>query len=394
MLPQVAVVHPSLNFRGGAERVAIAIIQALKEEGATVSLVTIDRTDWGELNKYFGIKTQVDREYFIDPSLNLSKLSINPFNAGSLVIKFMWLVRSLKSDIVVNAYGDLDILNNLADVVYEGMPYSLAREYRGIMPKIMKKWYTQFAYNIMNILVRQVMRKDPVFIANSNFTKDILVKSYRRKSRICVVYPPCNTGEINLSDKKKDIVLNMSRFSPGKSLEAIPYIARETERWKYVITGSTNEGSDNVVANLRLKAKELGVADRLEIYCNTPRQVLLRLMSEAKVYLSTMKNEMFGISIVEAMSSGCVPIVHRSGGPWKDVLEERQGYCGYSYSGYNEVAGFVRLLSDDQLFSTMSARSRERAQSFGPGVFRERFIQEFKKVLEAKYHANMKSSTK
>lgn len=393
MLPQVAVVHPSLNFKGGAERTALAIIQALKEEGISVSLVTIDRTDWGELSKYFGIRTQVDREYLIDTSLNLSKSSINPFKAGLLLIKFIGLIRSLKSDIVVSTYGDLDILNNLADMVYiGGMPFSLASDYRGNMPEIMKKGYTQFAYDIMNILIRLVIRKDPVLIANSSFTTDILVKSYRWKSRICVVYPPCDTGEINFSNKKKDIVLTMSRFSHGKSLEAIPYAARETERWKYVIAGSTREGSDNVVANLRLKAKELGVADRLEIYCNPPRQVLLELLSEAKVYLSLMKNEMFGISIVEAMSSRCVPIVHRSGGPWKDILEERQGYCGYSYCEYNEVAGFVRLLSDDQLFSTISARSRERAKSFGAGVFKERFIQEFKKVLEAKYPANTESS--
>ncbi len=355
--------------------------------------VTIDRTDWEELSKFIGIKTHVDREYLIDPSLNLSKLRINPFNAGLLVIKFIGLVRSLKSDIVISTYGDLDILNNLADIVYiGGMPFSLARDYRGNMPEIMKKGYTQFAYNIMNILVHLLMRKNPLLLANSSFTNDILVKSYRWKSRICVIYPPCDTGEINLPDKKRDMVLTMSRFLQGKGLEAIPHIARETERWKYVIVGSTKEGSDNVIANLRLKAKELGVADRLEIYYNAPRQVLLRLLSEAKVCLSLMKNEMFGISIVEGMSSGCVPIVHKSGGPWKDILEERQGHCGYSYCEYNEVAGFIRLLSDDQLFSTMSARSRERAQSFGPDVFRERFIQEFKKVLEAKYPASKESS--
>jgi glycosyltransferase involved in cell wall biosynthesis len=38
------------------------------------------------------------------------------------------------------------------------------------------------------------------------------------------------------------------------------------------------------------------------------------MLSLAKVYLHTMVGEHFGISIVEAMASGCIPISHNSGG--------------------------------------------------------------------------------
>jgi glycosyltransferase involved in cell wall biosynthesis len=38
------------------------------------------------------------------------------------------------------------------------------------------------------------------------------------------------------------------------------------------------------------------------------------MLAAAKVYLHTMVGEHFGISIVEAMASGCIPVSHNSGG--------------------------------------------------------------------------------
>jgi alpha-1,2-mannosyltransferase len=43
-----------------------------------------------------------------------------------------------------------------------------------------------------------------------------------------------------------------------------------------------------------------------------------------------MIGEHFGISVVEAMVSGLVPVVHSSGGPWLDILEQGKGGFGYN----------------------------------------------------------------
>ena len=52
-------------------------------------------------------------------------------------------------------------------------------------------------------------------------------------------------------------------------------------------------------------------------------------MAASKVGLHTMKQEHFGISIVEMMAAGMLTIAHKSGGPLKDILGSTEEMVGY-----------------------------------------------------------------
>jgi alpha-1,2-mannosyltransferase len=49
------------------------------------------------------------------------------------------------------------------------------------------------------------------------------------------------------------------------------------------------------------------------------------ILLNSKVYFHCAIDEHFGISVIEAMASGCVPIVHDSGGP-KEIVPEKFRY--------------------------------------------------------------------
>jgi glycosyltransferase involved in cell wall biosynthesis len=80
--------------------------------------------------------------------------------------------------------------------------------------------------------------------------------------------------------------------------------------------------------------------------------------------------EHFGISIVEAMSAGAVPVVLGVAGPAEVVVP---GVSGRHFVGLSDlVAQTVELIGDPAELSRLSAGAVERAQYFGLDAFAER----------------------
>ena len=75
---KVAVIHFSLNFVGGAEKLCLTTISALKSVGHSVTLITVERTDWATVQKNFAEYTMPDRELFLF-SAKLSKRLVPGF---------------------------------------------------------------------------------------------------------------------------------------------------------------------------------------------------------------------------------------------------------------------------------------------------------------------------
>ncbi len=71
---------------------------------------------------------------------------------------------------------------------------------------------------------------------------------------------------------------------------------------------------------------------------NKPRDEILKIFTSAKVGLHTMKEEHFGIAIVEMMSAGLVTIAHASGGPLHDIIGCSQEPIGYLCNSTEDFA--------------------------------------------------------
>ena len=94
-----------------------------------------------------------------------------------------------------------------------------------------------------------------------------------------------------------------------------------------------------------------------------------------------MPFEHFGISVVEAMSAGCVPVVNQSGGPWLDILDAKQGEYGFAYRSLKEAAEFVRILIDNEKFRRKIALNAfGRAKIFDRTVFMRKMIEVVEKI--------------
>jgi len=90
----------------------------------------------------------------------------------------------------------------------------------------------------------------------------------------------------------------------------------------------------------------------------------MELLRKAKIYLHPMKYEHFGITMVEAMASSLVPVVHKSGGLWTDIVEF--GRYGFGFKDTEEASNYIKdiiKLGEDELES-LRARYVAKATIF------------------------------
>ena len=173
---------------------------------------------------------------------------------------------------------------------------------------------------------------------------------------------------LSLGDRKEDVVLTVSRYTPEKRLEAVVQVASVVPEAEFYIVGSTSSYSGPVVSRLRATIDAIG-AGNVHLMFDVPRWKLEELYSVAKVYLHPPFPEHFGIAIAEGAAAGAVPVVYRDGGGWTDIASRIDQSLGYSSAG--EAAAIVRsLLRDEGRRRALAARAREVAKGFSYEAFK------------------------
>ena len=90
---------------------------------------------------------------------------------------------------------------------------------------------------------------------------------------------------------------------------------------KFWLLGTVRDEDDQqIVEGLKRQAQQLGIEDSIEFKINRSRNEIVEIFKQAKVAIHTMRNEHFGIAVVELMSAGIVTIAHKSAGPYYDII--------------------------------------------------------------------------
>lgn len=132
---------------------------------------------------------------------------------------------------------------------------------------------------------------------------------------------------------------------------------------KLFMVGTVRGDADQkIVDELKSSARDMGIQDRVEILTNQPRDKLVEIFSKSKVAMHTMKDEHFGIAVVELMSSGIVTVAHDSAGPKRDIIGSsatKVGYLAKSADQYSFIVKYALLNYDSE--DLLSLRQYARA---------------------------------
>ena len=102
------------------------------------------------------------------------------------------------------------------------------------------------------------------------------------------------------------------------------------------------------------------------------------MMSDANIGIHSMKDEHFGIGIVEMMASGLLTIAHKSGGPLLDIIKHQEN--GYLASDATEYAQIMLSIIHD-LSSSDLADIRSNARLDSDRFNDKKFVDGFDNVL-------------
>ena len=358
----VGVFHPVIDCCGGAEWVAINIINTLSAQGHKITILTDKFLNQAKIANVFNRTVSVDKQiifpFTIFPPTDYHNVYTNMIRSSIL---------KAKCDILVDTFSN-SVLPGM-DVSY--IHYPLLKRVETELSYLRNKIYFYPYKTFLSFFQKKIDEK--LFFANSGFTSNAIKTEFSTNSHI--LYPPVpneiflNQNATELDDQRENTVITIARISHEKNLQTIPHIAKFTHKdTTFVIAGLLD--SPAMLESLQKTIKKLEVSRKVKILANVERNRLNALLLKSKIYLHPTINEHFGVSIVEAMSSGCVPIVHNSGGPKEFVPRHLR------YESIEEAAQKI-----DKAIESWSPKEPYRiskhAQRFSERNFSDRFMKIF-----------------
>jgi glycosyltransferase involved in cell wall biosynthesis len=216
-------------------------------------------------------------------------------------------------------------------------------------------------------------------VANSEFTRTWIERLWGRRAGL--LFPPVSPIEPGAKDRT---VLTVGRFFPRgsghskKQLEMVRAFRSLCERglqgWTLHLVGGCEERGRPYLDEVRAAADGLPV----QLHVGATGAELRALYGQASIYWHATgldededrhpdRFEHFGITTVEAMSAGAVPVVIGAAGQAEVVRDGIDGLL------FEDLEGLVdrtwELVGDPDRLSELSVAARTRAADFGPDAF-------------------------
>ncbi len=263
----------------------------------------------------------------------------------------------------------------------------------GSLPFVDTKLFVHFQFpvewvNANSFVNRKKIQRVEKVICNSRFTKEFIDKEFSVQSE--VLYPPTywekDFPKVDLKDKK-NIILNVGRLSKlpdGTIFKKQDFLINAFKKivnkgvsnWEFVMVVSLLEEDRGILNYLRKLINGYPV----KIYENSPYEDLLKIYHDSKIYWHASgfgenlikhpeKAEHFGITTVEAMINGLVPIVINEGGQKEIVADGVDGYLFDSEKSLVEKT--LNLIKNKPLLNKLSKKTLEKGHNFTTDKFCE-----------------------
>ncbi len=266
-------------------------------------------------------------------------------------------------------------------------PHALGNDSECIPPLRDRLW-SRLRASFNRWKMRSCLKSYRIRAANSQFTRRW---AKRRWNIDCeVVFPPVEIDSPVV--EKSNRILSVGRFAVSghrkKQMEMLGTFNRLRASghgsWDYQCVGGCGDSAEE--QSFLAKVRELAAKSGASVEVNLAHARIKSLYQRAKIFwhaagMGVDENlqpewlEHFGMTTVEAMAAGCVPVVINKGGQPEIVEHGVSGFCWNTVEEWECYT--VRLMHDDALFQKMSDAARRRAHLFS----REAYLNRFQAIL-------------
>ena len=220
-------------------------------------------------------------------------------------------------------------------------------------------------------------------ICNSKFTKSVIDKEYGVDS--LVIYPSVDISKIK-PKRKENIILYVGRFSELVQskrqdilIDAFKKFCKKYTDWKLMLVGGSDIGGEEYVKELKNKS----IGYNIEILEGISYKELLGIYGKARFFWSAAGYEIneklhpeqvehFGITTVEAMAAGAVPLVFNAGGAKEIIKNSKDGFLWDKVSELNKKT--EELINNGVFCRQVSKNAVEKSKLFGNEKFNQKVV--------------------
>ncbi len=286
---KIGIIHPIMDVIGGAEQTTISLLNALNDTKHDVTFYTTtkDLTISNGIKTVFVKRLNLPLGWKIQRILEIKKLFEKAKGEDLIIVTSGTLsLAETKKPVIIYCHSTFESELNLLKIKYFGI---------------------QKLYNIIikrKILdqMRLLKKSSVSLIANSEYTKKKIMENLGKDS--VVIYPPVKLMEKNPNNIEKSGVITIARYSSEKNLEFAVNTMKKVNTHYRIFGNAKFRLQFELYDNLLNLVKNTHV----KLYCNTDKENIEKSLHTSKVYFQTSK-ETFGISVVEGIIAGCIPIV-------------------------------------------------------------------------------------
>lgn len=343
---KVAIIQDGIGG-GGRIAVLIEIISVLNEFDIIPDIITFNMSI---------SKSELNQKYDKSIEFHLRKISPNIFRKlpefNKIYLNFITRSIQKEYDFIIDSNNTACLL--LKDIPILSYTYypRIDRVYRYFsihLPEYEKFSLKQKVVRFLDHHITKLfysfdqIRSNNTIITLSNFSKNAIVQRYNiNPDQITVIYPPVDIAPFNPNRKKDNCVATIGRFSPGKrQLDQIK-IAAKIPDLQFNIMGFAKE-DDPYYLKCKNYIKEYSIMN-VQLHPSISYHEMINILETSKFFLHTLINEPFGITTVQGIAAGCIPIVPDSGGQIEVVpIPELR------FSSPNQAVGIINDLRNIEI---------------------------------------------